>query len=281
MDPTESLRREVNAALSARQLELIVNRVPAFIAQLDGQGRFAYINDAYAAFFRRPRAEIIGREPREVFSTADFRQIEQRVASVLSGEAHSYQRQVTDADGVTSTLQVELLPETPGERGGLVVIAHDITGLKNAEERFSLHSRVLGSMTESVLLLDEEGVVVYHNAAAERDSGLPSGRIVGKHFLSLQAGGQTELAARFAEAREKTLSGGAWSGEWLTRREGGGVYPTHAEISGFVMSERPFLIVVQRDISHEKRASEALAFSELRFRFLAEAMPQMAWLAGA
>ncbi|RZA05508.1 MAG: PAS domain S-box protein, partial [Proteobacteria bacterium] len=247
MDPTESLRQEVNAVLSARQLELIVNRVPAFIAQLDRRGRFAYINDAYAKFFRRSRAEILGREPREVFSHSDFRQIEERVASVLSGKAHSYQRQVTDAEGVTSTLQVELLPETPGEAGGLVVIAHDITGLKNAEERFSLHSRVLGSITESVLLLDEEGLVVYHNAAAERDSGLASGRIVGKHFLSLQAEPTEAAAARFAEAREKARAGGVWSGEWQARREGSGDYPAHADISGFEMSGRPFLIVVQRD----------------------------------
>ncbi|RYZ99680.1 MAG: PAS domain-containing protein, partial [Proteobacteria bacterium] len=85
MDPTESLRREVNAALSARQLELIVNRVPSFIAQLDREGRFSYINDAYAKFFRRSRAEILGREPREIFSAAEFRQIEERIEGVLSG----------------------------------------------------------------------------------------------------------------------------------------------------------------------------------------------------
>ncbi|RZA06643.1 MAG: PAS domain S-box protein, partial [Proteobacteria bacterium] len=72
-----------------------------------------------------------------------------------------------------------------------------------------------------------------------------------------------------------------WSGEWQARREGSGDYPAHADISGFEMSGRPFLIVVQRDISQEKRATDDLAFSELRFRFLAEAMPQIAWLTGA
>jgi len=77
-----------------------------------------------------------------------------------------------------------ILRESGGRPASVQGLMHDITERKKAEETLQMHSHVLESMGEGVVLTDEEGIIMFTNAALDKTFGYERGELTGKMSTS-------------------------------------------------------------------------------------------------
>src|SRR5258705_11920885 len=66
------------------RLAFVADRVPVFIAQLDEQERYVFVNRPYAGYYGRRREDIIGRHLREVAGEQAYAELRPRVQGVFA-----------------------------------------------------------------------------------------------------------------------------------------------------------------------------------------------------
>ncbi len=176
----------------------------------------------------------------------------------------------------------------------ILLIHHDLTEVKRAEEELR-HSRdqlnvVLGGVTDGITVLDTQGNFIFANETGAQMCGFPSAEA----FLQATT---AEIMDRFEILAEDgtpfpinklpgrlALQGVASPPETLVcfrSRE-------KRELRWSIINAKPvfdeagkvkFAISIFRDFTERKRAELLLEERELRFRTLAEAMPQLVWIA--
>ncbi|HEU4470791.1 MAG TPA: PAS domain S-box protein [Flavisolibacter sp.] len=160
-------------------------------------------------------------------------------------------------------------------------ITQDITAQKEAQAALQLQSLVLEQMDEGVSISNEEGIILMTNPAEDRIFGYERGELIGKHVSEQNAYSPEEndriVSAVMAELRDK----GAWTGEWQNRRKDGTSFFTHSYITTLRSGGGSYFVCVQRDITQEKQALEALQASEQQFRLMADAIPEIVWVSDA
>lgn len=124
------------AEASERQLRTIMDASPAFIAFLDRQARYTFVNGMYEKSFGRSAEELRGRTLADVAGEAAFDRAKPHLERALAGETVRYEATLTDHTGRPLQVEVECAPYrgTDDQVAGVVVIAHDISARK-AEER--------------------------------------------------------------------------------------------------------------------------------------------------
>ncbi|HEX7383984.1 MAG TPA: ATP-binding protein [Burkholderiaceae bacterium] len=155
---------------------------------------------------------------------------------------------------------------------GTLALARTRREAMRREEALRAERRnVLESMADAFLALDAEWRITYANGAAERIYATPRERLIGRDFWQAFPGlGEGVEAAYRRAMREQTT----------VRLE----HYDEAEGRWFDMqafAHDGALALFGRDITERKRVDEALRASELRFRRLADSMPQLVFAADA
>ena len=105
----------------------------------------------------------------------------------------------------------------------------DITGRKHAEAERELLMQAIGQATETVVITDTEGVILYANPAFEKTSGYSCTEAIGQNPRILKSGQMDEI---FYRDMWETLSRGeTWSGQLINKRKDGTLYTEEATIS--------------------------------------------------
>jgi PAS domain S-box-containing protein len=129
---------------------------------------------------------------------------------------------------------------------------------------------LLQAIDEGFVLLDRDFRVRRINAAALRIDGRPREAILGRtHWEVWPGSGDLPLADAYRKAMRDRQPA---SIEQLYRHEGHDMW---IEARAFPFGEG--LAVLYRDVTERKQAEQVLRDSELKFRTIADAMPQMVW----
>jgi PAS domain S-box-containing protein len=127
---------------------------------------------------------------------------------------------------------------------------------------------ILESMTEAVILTDEDGFIFYNNAAAEALFGYERGELVGRHVSSLNVYPPDENRRFWERIIGELRTHGFWRGEFHNRRKDGGRFVTRARISALQLHGQRCWLSVQEDVTDQKRAEAGRRASDRRLRFL-------------
>ncbi len=124
---------------SEEMLRLIMDAVPACIAYVDPNRRYAVNNRTYEKWFGIPVEDLKGRHMMEIEGESSHSAAHEAIEKVLSGETCSLENRVTWTDGLTRDVNVIFTPHVGdhGEIKGFVVLATDITELKLAHYQLS------------------------------------------------------------------------------------------------------------------------------------------------
>jgi PAS domain S-box-containing protein len=152
---------------------------------------------------------------------------------------------------------------TRDERGAprrMFGVCMDITRRKETEEQIHLHSNVLESMIEGVMLCDRTGMIWYTNPAADRMFGYRPGELYGQYVTHLNDYPPEENERIVGELLEHLEIHGTWQGEFRNRRKDGSLFTTAARINALEIGGQKHWLSVQEDITEQKRREEDLEF---------------------
>lgn len=284
VDITERKRMEEALRARERELQLIMNAVPAMITRLDRLERYLYVNRQYAELMERPAAEIIGRTLREVVDAESYAIAKPNIDAVLAGKTVQFERIQRLSDGTTRVLAVSYLPDTnhSGEVCGWFGMHHDVTderlaleGLAQSEARF----RSLTELSADWYWEQDENLrFVESSIGALERSGMTRDERIGKTRWEVPSVGVTE--AQWAAHRADLEARRPFRDFEIARidRDGNTV---HISSSGVPIFDADGVFRgyrgIGRNITARKRAEAQLRESEERFRSLTELSSDWYW----
>lgn len=133
---TDELRRAHDALKSSEtQLRLVADHASVYLAHLDRQHRFRFVNRSFAERFGLTVDEIIGAEVSRVMGPATYEACRHHLERALSGERVEFEIETIDEKAGPHWMHVAYEPERSpaGEVSGVVAVISDITARKRAE----------------------------------------------------------------------------------------------------------------------------------------------------
>ena len=159
---------------------------------------------------------------------------------------------------------------------------------KSAEDELrrseALKAAILEAALDCVISIDDESRIIEWNPAAERTFGYTREAALGKALPELIIPAEHreqhyQGLARYLATGEGRVLGRRLELEAL--RADGSRFPIELAINAIEFEGKPYFTAYLRDITVRKRAESAVHESEARLRTLADAIPQLAWIADA
>ena len=123
------------ALVSAEQLRIMANAVPALMAYVDAEARYVWCNESYQRWFGTPPERIRGCHISEVLGAAAWDQIRSYVERALAGEEVTIEQRVVYQNGPARDVRGFYVPHraADGRVVGFVVLVTDLTEARSAE----------------------------------------------------------------------------------------------------------------------------------------------------
>lgn len=257
----EELKREMTERIMLeerfREQASLLDKAQDAILVHDLGNHVTYWNKGAERLYGWSAQEVSGRSVEELLykDTDAFRHACGQV--VLTGEWVGELHQVSKEG---RHLKIEghwtLVRDAAGQPKSVLAINTDITGRKKTDEALKMQGRVLESMAEGVAVCDEDGLIVFSNAACNAMFGYEGGELLGQHFSIIksmpQDEGRQSMDELFSYLREK----GAWMGEMNSQKKDGEAFITRSRISVLEMDGVRSFVAVVEDIT-EKKSMEA------------------------
>ena len=142
---------------------------------------------------------------------------------------------------------------------------------KRAAEQLQFQAAILRYVTDSVIVTDLRGTIMYWNEGASAVFGYSATEMIGKNTALLTP----ELnIAQHVDNLERILAGSDYIGEWQGRRKDGSTVwiDVKTTVLRDIQGTAIGLIGISKDITARKKAEECLRQSEKLFRALIENM---------
>lgn len=222
VDISESKRDEMQLRKLYRALEQ--SPVSVVITNLDGA--IEYVNPQFEQSTGYSEAEVLGNNPRILQSgdktSEDYAQMWQTLldGDVWRGEFHNRRK-----DGSTYWEFASISPvrDESGRLTHFIGVKEDITAKKLIEDQLRMNATVLQTVSEAVMVTDENNRITFVNPAFIRITGYAADEVMGEDPAMLSSGRHD---TEFYRDMWHTLNEkGHWSGEVWNRRKDGRVYP--------------------------------------------------------
>lgn len=177
----------------ALRLRVIADTLPAYVAYVDTEMRYAMANRMYEEQFERSERELVGRSVAEVLG-ASFENIAWRLRAALRGEAQLFESPMRTVEG-DRFLLVRHIPDRDddGKVRGVIVHGVDITERKRSEQ----------------VLLETEKLAAVGRLASSiaHEINNPLESVVNLVYLiELTAMSEPEQAVRYAQSAQQELA---------------------------------------------------------------------------
>ncbi|MDR3579793.1 MAG: PAS domain S-box protein [Oryzomonas sp.] len=284
---------------SEERLKIFIDHAPAALAMFDRNMCYLNVSHRWLMDYGLDNRNLLGLSHYDVYPWIhdEWKEAHRRglAGEVLKAEADRFER----PDGSVQWVRWEIRPwyESDGLVGGIMIFAEDITARIQAEEerarllaevenRAALSDATFSSMAIGLIVYDADGKAIQIN------------NIV-KELLPPELFFDMPIGERLQIVRWEKANGQPYSLEELpvTRALRGEM--VHNEILASSFPDHKLWISVRAspirttngkllgavtsfiDITENKRAEEILCESEERFRTLANAIPQLCWMANA
>ncbi|MEP7190867.1 MAG: PAS domain S-box protein, partial [Roseiflexaceae bacterium] len=252
-----------------RQIELILESISDAYISIDRDWCGVYANQAVERLLSMRRADLIGKDIRQVYAGSDIRAFFGQFQQVMDARVTL----AFDAYYQTARIWVEMRV-FPTVDGGIAIYQRDISERKELEQHWRISEERLRLLNENVhdyaiTLLDPEGCFMDWNAGAERMFGYTISEALGQPSALIFT---PEDRASDAPEREMATArdqGRADDERWHIRKDGSRFW-----VSGVMTAMRDEDVrlrgyaKVARDLTERMRADEALrrAYDDLEQR---------------
>jgi PAS domain S-box-containing protein len=219
---------------------------------LDRQWRYTRINEKVIEVTGLAKAQLLGHSIWEVFPDLVGTQFYQQVHQALATQSITHFEYYYPARHQWFDNWVYPSPTD------LTLLVSDISHFKQAQESLQLHTHILESIAEGVVISDESGVIVFSNAMFERMFGYAQGELLGLPLTVLNDLPPADNQRLVDHIMTSLHRDGRWSGELRNRRKDGTPFITEAHASALRIENQTYLIGIQQDITERKRTEQRL-----------------------
>ena len=287
----ELLSREQSARTEAERqrdfTRLVLEDAPIAIGVMEGPDhRFVLVNRHTCELTGLTEEQLIGRMHAEVVPAAD------KVVAPILGRVYTTgvrETQEIDVDLPKGRRQLLVtwtaLPGRDGRPGSVLYLSLDITDRKRAEEALRDNEEQFRAVAETapdaIITIDEGSTILFANQSTQKIFGYTLEELRGQQLTMLMPEYLRHLhqagIKRFVKTGQKHIS---WEAAELPGlHKDGHEVPLEISFSEFVTKGKRRFTGIARDITDRKRAQEALRESERQLRILADAVPQLVWMA--
>lgn len=227
------------------------------------QGIITMMNAAGLALLGLRGVDVCVGRPLADFVHSDYRDAVGNGLEVLLKEQSRVPMKLISVDGREVDVEVAAtLVSQPDDEASVMVVARDVTERQTAtrailqrEERLR---KIMETMVDALVIIDEKGIIETFNPAAERVFGYAAAEVIGRSVgllmpLSDAAHHDDYLRNYMADGRGRVMGIGR---DIHARRKNGQIFPTEIALSELRMGNRLSFIAVLRDIT-ERKMSEA------------------------
>jgi PAS domain S-box-containing protein len=256
-------------ALTDSRLRQLLDAIPARVSLLDREQRHCYVNKEYAELAGRLVDDILGRSAAEVLGAAAFESLRPDAERALAGETVRWEGWLPFAQG--HRLVQRIYMPYRGESGaieGYFVLARDLTELKSGEwvvpdqlaalqTSEAVNAAITASALDCIIAIDEAGLVIEFNPAAEQTFGYSRGAALGKPIAELIV--PPALRQRHTEGLKRYLRSGQSSVldkriEIEGMRADGSTFPVELTITEVRLPHRRLFTAYLRDLTAAREA---------------------------
>lgn len=126
---------------------------------------------------------------------------------------------------------------------GVVVVFHDITERKRAEEEIRFQAHLLDAVEQSVIATDLNGTIIFWNSFAESLYGWTAAEALGANILDVTP--SPNLREHAAQILATLKAGQSWSGEFEVRRRDGSFFPAMINDSPIINARGELIGIVR------------------------------------
>ena len=250
----------------------VMNAVDVGFLILDKNSRIVWINDTLEKFFGIRRDEIVGRDKNKVFRERikfifeDPEGVTKKFLSSCSEKRRS-ECHILPGDGRKERwLECINKPIEKGlYKGGCIELYYDITIQKRLEKRLRENIEMFKSVVEhardAIIMIDDDGKVIFWNKCAEEMFGYKAEEIIGRDIHLLCAPKRYYDSYRrgfdlFRKSGEGEVIGKTT--EVTALRKNGEEFPVELSVGAFRMKNGWHAVAIVRDISERKRMEKEL-----------------------
>lgn len=253
------------------QLRVLLDNIPARVALLDRQRRHCYVNQEYMQYVSRPMEEILGRTVNEMVGSRPYAGLAHLGDQALAGQPGSWEGWVPHHDtGEPHFVQRFYVPyrNAEGVVEGYFTLTRDLTDLKLSEQRLAeqvkalhaseaLAAAITTAALDCVVVVDQAGIVVLFNPAAEQTFGYTSSQAIGRQVAELivpphlRAAHSASFGRALSSGRTRLLGSRV---EIEALRADGTTFPAELAMTEVRLPDRRLFAAYLRDLTAVKRA---------------------------
>ncbi|HET7076007.1 MAG TPA: PAS domain S-box protein [Chloroflexia bacterium] len=269
-------RAEAESAAQRDFAQQVMETMGQGLTVTGADGRFEYVNPAYARMVGYPPAALLGKTPGDVTLPEDHAALAQAWAERRAGAATTYEARLVHADGHIVPVLITGAPRRVGDEiAGAIAVVSNLTGRKQIEaarqESEDRYRRLVELAPVAVLVVAGD-TILYSNPAGARLLGAATpAEVIGAPALDfVHPDCREAAAARMQRARD--ANGVAPLEEEQIVRRDGVVLDVETTAAALTYLGRPALQILIQDITARKRAEAAWRESETRFRTFVESL---------
>jgi PAS domain S-box-containing protein len=274
-DITERIKMEISLRDSEARTRAITESAQDAIIIMDASGNISYWNPAAEKILGYEAREALGQNlhyfisPKRYHETFDraFPQFARTGQGNAVGKTLELYAQKKDGKEISVELSMSAVQIGGGWHA--VGIMRDISqrkrvedALKESEEKFRV---IASSALDAIVMMDEEGKLIFWNNAAERIFGFSEKEAIGQNIQILLAPSnkRDSILQRFNNMKGDTPE--SETGETIELdavHKSGKEFPAELSLSAMMLQEKRYLVGIIRDISELRRSKAQLVQSE-------------------
>lgn len=256
-DITERIRYEEALKDNEEKYRYLVTLIPDVIL-IHKDGIIKFCNDASYDVFGFTKEEMIGKNVTELVYQESVADVLENIKKRMAGEKilpYELQAHKNNGDRIYISVRGKQI-KFEGETAILVIIS-DISARKLIEESLTLRAQLLDAASDSILVLDLDGSILYANNSALKNYGFKR-----NEFLKLKLNQITiaENIPALEENMQQLFDSGEIVFESRHRQKNGVIVPVEIQAKLNDVNNKILILCVIKDITERKKAEETITY---------------------